>query len=143
MAKKQNLNVKALSPETLIEGFVTEAKLSDPAMRTTVAEMNKHVARFYAYADEIAARGGLPSLLPLLDSPDNWIAYRTADRLADLPETKDRAMAVLDRIADECSGSASASAERARNMIRYGDTLGDPVEVEKRLAEIRARDSAR
>jgi hypothetical protein len=136
---QENAVLKKLAPEALIEGFVREAKLSDPAMPLSAAEMNVHVSRFYAFADEIATRGGLPALLPLLDSTDNWLAYRVADRLADLEETRDRALATLDRIADECSGGASASAERARNMIRYGDPLGDPVEVEKRLAEIRAR----
>lgn len=39
-------------------------------------------------------------------------------------------------------GGRSSSARIARNMIRYGDALGDLVEVEKRLAKIRAHDGA-
>lgn len=137
MNKAEKVALTKMSPEELIEGFVREAKLSYPGAPTSVREMNAHVDNFYAYADEIARRGGLPSLLPLLDSSDDWIAYRTASRLARNEETKDRAMATLDRIADS-DGEGSGQANRARNMIRYNDPLGEPVAVEKRLAAIRA-----
>jgi len=78
-----------------------------------------------------------------LNRPDNWIAYCAAAALGIHEETKDVAFAILDRIDDECSGGASYSADIGRNMICYGDPLGDPVEVEQELAEIRARDRAR
>ncbi len=137
MTKAEKAALATMTPEQLIEGFVREAKLSYPGAPTSVREMNEHGERSYAYLDEIGSRGGMQSLIPLLDSPDDWIAYRTACRLARHDETKDRAMATLDRIAD-AEGIASGEADRARNMIRYGNTLGDPVEVEKELAAIRA-----
>ncbi len=138
MTKAETAALKTMTPEQLIEGFVREAKLSDPTMPTSVREMNEHGAKSYAYLDEIGSRGGLQSLIPLLDVRDDWIAYRTASRLARHDETKDRAMATLDRLADS-EGVASGEADRARNMIRYGDPLGDPVEVEKERAANPAR----
>jgi hypothetical protein len=73
-----------------------------------------------------------------MGSPDHWLAYYVANYYADHGATKDRAMAVLDRIADGRFRSASSAADTARNMIRYGNPFGDPVEEEKALAEIRA-----
>ena len=143
MAKTQKADLKNLSAEVLIEGFVFEAKLSDPETPGTVAELDEHGATWRAYASEIIARGGSKSLAELLDCADNWVAQCAGRALMVHEATKDQALAALDRIADECSGSASSSARIAKNMLRYGDPLGDPVEVEKRLAEIRARDGAR
>jgi hypothetical protein len=143
MPKHTKVDLKQLSPEALIERFVTEAKLSDPDTPATVAELDQHGAQWRAFAAEIVIRGGAHTLIQLLDVSDNWVAQCAARALMVHAETKDRAMAALDRIADECSGSASSSANIARNMIRYGDPLGDPIEVEKRLAEIRARDGAK
>ena len=144
MPEAGKADLKNLSPEALVEGFVTEAKLEDLGTSIgTVAQMNEHGARSQAYAAEIVARGGSKSLIALFESPDNWIAYCAAAALVVHEKTRDVALATLDRIADECSGGASFSADIGRNMIRYGDPLGDPVEVEKELAEIRARDGAR
>jgi hypothetical protein len=144
MRKVEKKDLNELSPEALLEGFVTEAKLEDLGTSIgTVAQMNEHGARSRAFANEIIARGGSKSLIALFESPDNWIAYCAAAALVIHEETKSVALATLDRIADERSGGASSSARIARNMIRYGDPLGDPVEVEKRLAEIRARDGAK
>ena len=75
-------------------------------------------------------------MLPLIDSPDTWVAFSAADRLADLEETRDRALAVLDRIADACVGYVSYRANTSRNVVRYGHPGGDPVEYAKRLTEI-------
>ncbi len=139
MTKAETAALKTMTPEQLIEGFVREAKLEGMGTSIgTVREMNEHGAKSYAYLDEIGSRGGLQSLIPLLDLRDDWIAYRTASRLARHDETKDRAMATLDRLADS-EGVASGEADRARNMIRYGDPLGDPVEVEKERAANPAR----
>lgn len=143
MTKAQKADLRKLSPEALIEGFVTEAKLSDPETPCSVAESDEHDARWRAYAKEIIARGGSRSLLELLSSPDNWVAQCAGRALMAQEATKEQALAALDRIADECSGIASFSADTARNLARYGDPGGDPVELEKRLAEIRARDGAR
>jgi hypothetical protein len=144
MPKSDKLDLKTLSPEALLEGFVTEAKLEELGTSIgTVERMNEHGARSRAYAAEIVARGGSESLIALFKSPDDWIAYSAAVALVIHDETKDIALATLDRIADECSGGASFSADIGRNMIRYGDPLGDPVAVEKELAEIRARDEKR
>lgn len=143
VAITQNADLKKLSPEALIEGFVTEAKLSDPETPATVPELDEHDAAWRAYASEIIARGGSKSLAELLNSPDNWVAQCAGRALMVHEATKDQALAALDRIADECSGIASFSADTARNISRYGDPDGDPVEVEKQLAEIRARDGAR
>ena len=129
-----------LSPEALVEGFITEVKLGDPLFGLPVEEANKHTDRWYAYSQAIAARGALPSLLPLIDSPDTRLAYCTTDRPADLDEPKDRALAALDRIADARVGTVSFMADNARNMVRYGDPGGDPVEIERNLVENRARE---
>ena len=120
-----------LSPEALIEGFVREAKLSDPSLETSVSEMNEHGDRSHDYASEIGRRGGLPSLLPLLDSDDNWIAYRTATQLARLPETQERALATLDRLAELRTGSTSFLANSSRNMVRYGNPVGAKWKTER------------
>jgi ElaB/YqjD/DUF883 family membrane-anchored ribosome-binding protein len=124
LTKAEKAELKKLPPEALIEGFVYEAKLNDPAMLTTVAEMNEHGTRSRAYAAEIVARGGAQSLAQLLDSSDKWLAYSAANALADLAETKDQALSTLDRLAEERSGNASASAQTTRNMVRYGTPWG-------------------
>lgn len=96
-----------------------------------------------AYAAEIVERGGAQSLVQLLDSPDNWIAYAAAETLVAREDTKDQALTTLDHLADERSGNASFAADTARNMRRYCNPGGDPVEVEKRLAKIREREDPR
>ena len=143
MTKTEQAALATLSDETLVEGFITEAKLSDPLFGLPVEKANEHMERFYAYAAAISTRGGLPSLLQLIDSPDIWLAYCTGDRLADLEETRDRALAVLDRIADARIGYVSYRANTARNVVRYGHPSGDPVETEKRLAKIVADERER
>jgi len=45
--------------------------------------------------------------LPLLDSPDDWIAYGTASELVDHSETKDRAMPGLTLLLPSVDASAS------------------------------------
>ena len=79
------------------------------------------------------------SLETLMENPDPFIAYSAAAALVKIPQFREAALAVLDRIADGRLGSASTRADIARNMIRYGNPDGDRVEVEKELAAIRDR----
>ena len=138
MTRSEKADLQKLSPEELLGGFVREAKLNDPAMSTTVREMNDHGAASRAYAEAIVSRGGLASLLPLIDLHDDWVAYSAAAQLVRHDETKDRALRALDRIADACSGSASGFADRARNMIRFGDPFGPP-SADTRVEDIPGR----
>ncbi len=140
MKKVTKYNFGKLTLEELIEGFVSEAALEGLGTSIgTIAQMNEHGDRSRAFGDEIVSRDGGKSLLPLLNFSDNWIAYSAAVALVILPDTKETALETLDRIADERSGRASSSANTGRNMVRYGNPLGAPDEVEKRLAEIRSR----
>jgi len=136
MTKAETAALATMTPEQLIEGFVRESKLVE---LSDVPRANIAVDDAAAYADEIRRRGGLPSLAPLLDSPDPFIAYSAARLLARLDDFRERGLAVLDRIAETNIGFPSSRADTARNMIRYGNPDGDPVEVEKELAAIRAR----
>ncbi len=136
MTKAETAALATMIPEQLIEGFVRESKLYQ---LSDVAEANKALERATGFVEEISRRGGLPSLTPLMGNSDHFIAYSAADRLADLPEFRERALAVLDRIAEMNVGFASSRADIARNMVRYGNPDGDPAVVEKRLAAIRAR----
>ncbi len=138
MTKAEKAALATMTPEQLIEGFVRESKL---VQLSHVRRANIAVDDAEAYANEIRRRGGLPSLAPLLDSPDPFIAYSVARHLARLEEFRERGLAVLDRIADGRLGFASGRARTARNMIRYGNPNGDPVEYEKELAAIRAREN--
>jgi len=69
---------------------------------------------------------------------DQFIAYSAAAALVKIAEFREPALAVLDQIADACIGAASFRADIARNVIRYGDYRGDPIQYEKELAEVRA-----
>ena len=73
--------------------------------------------------------------MELMENSDPYIAYSAGAALVKVPEFCERTLVVLDRIADEQLGSASGLADSVRNLIRYGD----PVEVEKEIAAIRAR----
>lgn len=136
MTKAETAALSTMTPEQLIEGFVRETKLYQ---LSGVQRANKAADDLAAIADEISRRGGLPSLAPLMDGPDPFIAYSAARLLARLEDFRERALAVLDRIADGHLGSASTRARIARNVIRYGNPDGDPVEYERELAEVRAR----
>ncbi len=131
-----------MSPESLIEGFLRESKLVEASLNGfgSEEEGGVHVAAVESYAAVIRERGGLPSLAPLLESDDPFIAYSVARLLARTHSHREAGIATLARVADLNSGVASVRADRSRNLLLYGDTLGDPVEVEKRLAEIRARE---
>ena len=138
MTKAETAALKIMTLEQLIEGFVYETKLYE---LSDVPRANKAADDLAAIAEEITRRGGLPSLAPLMDGPDLFLAYSAARLLARVDKFRDRALAVLDRIVDARVGSASTRARIARNVIRYGDPDGDPVELEKRLAVIRAREN--
>ncbi len=138
MTKAEKEALSTMTPEQLIEGFVREAKLYQ---LSDVPRANAALENKIAYADEIVRRGGHASLEALMANPDGFIAYSAAAALVKLPEFREAALAVLDRIADGRLGSASTRARIARNVIRYGSPDGDPVEFEKRLAVIRAREN--
>ncbi len=142
MTKAETAALATMTPEQLIEGFVRESKLVEISINGgRGAEATKHVDAVEAYGDEIRDRGGLPVLAPLMDGADPFLAYSAARRLARLDEFRERALAVLDHIAKMNVGTASFRSDTARNVIRYGNPNGDPVEYEKRLAAIRAREN--
>jgi hypothetical protein len=139
MTEAEAAAIATMTPEELISGFVRESKLIE--LGRNAGAKNRAVDAADAYADEIARRGGLPSLAPLMDGADSFIAYAAADRLGDVPEFRERALVVLDRIVEARLGFTSGRADTARNMIRYGNPNGDPVEYERRLVEIREREN--
>ena len=104
MSKAGTAALNAMTPEQLIEGFVHETKLYE---LSDVPQANKAADSLAAIAKEIARRGGLPSLAPMMDGPDLFLAYSAARLLARVDEFRDRALAVLDGIADACVGPAS------------------------------------
>ena len=125
-----------MTPEQLIEGFVHETKLYQlSSRRKSDAALDKKIA----LGEEIVRRGGCSSLMELMENSDPYIADSAGAALVKVPEFQERALVVLDRIADGQLGSASGLADSARNFIRYGNPDGEPVEVEKELAAIRAR----
>lgn len=124
VASGEEPDLETLSPEDVLGGFVLEAKLSDPALPFDAAETDDHALRSAAYASNMIARGGLHSLAELTDGDDPWVAYCAAVELGDYAETRERALATLDRIAAAGAGGASASADTARNMLRHGHPLG-------------------
>jgi hypothetical protein len=134
---KAEAALATMTPEQLIEGFVRETKLWQLG---TVRKRNEALKNKIAFADEIVRRGGVSSLIDLMGNSDPFIAYSAADQVADLTEFRERALVVLDRIADGRLGSVSGLAQTARNVIRFGSPNGDPSEYEKRLAAIRARE---
>lgn len=136
MTKAERAALATMSPEQLVEGFVREAKLYE---LSDVSKANAALENELAYAAEIERRGGMPSLAPLLDSSDPFIAYSVARLLARLENFQKRALGVLDSIVESHVGFASDLADTARNMVRYGNPDGDPIEVENRRAAIRAR----
>jgi len=138
MTKVEKEALSTMTPEQLIEGFVREAKLYQ---LSDVPRANAALDNQIAYEGEIKRRGGLSSLVQLMENADAFIAYSAAGALVTIPEFREAALAVLDRIADGRLGSASTRARIARNVIRYGSPDGDPVEFEKRLAVIRAREN--
>jgi len=138
MTKAEKAALATMTPEQLIEGFVRETKLYQ---LSTVPRSNEALKNKIAFADEIVRRGGFSSLIELTENADPFIAYSAADQLADLADFRERALVVLDRIADGRLGATSGLADTARNVIRYGNPNGDPVEYEKRLAAIRAREN--
>jgi hypothetical protein len=138
MTKAEKASLATMTPEQLIEGFARETKLYQ---FSDVPLANEALKKKIEFGDEIVRRGGQSSLETLMANPDPFIAYSAADQLADMPQFREAALAVLDRIADACVGSASFRADIARNVIRYGDFRGDPIEHEKRLAVIRAREN--
>ena len=140
MTKAETAALSTMTSEQLIEGFVRETKLYQ---LSDVPRANKAADDLASIAEEIKRRGGLPSLAPLMDGHDPFIAYSAARLLARTEEFKERALDVLDRIADANIGSASFRADIARNVIRYGDYRGDPVQYEKELAESVARANER
>jgi hypothetical protein len=132
--------LKTVPTEELIERFIHEAGFTDPKVATTYEERAKHIKNVEAYADEIGRRDQLGALIPLLNSRDNWIAYSTADQLVQFDVTEACAMAALDRIADaESDGITSGFANRARNMVRFGDPCGafkSPTELEREFLRV-------
>ena len=138
MTKAETAALPTMTPEQLIESFVRETKLYQ---LSDVPKANAALKNKVAFADETIRRGGHASLEALMANPDPFIAYSPADQLADISEFRQRALDVLDRIADACVGSASFRADIAQNVIRYGSPDGDPIEFEKRLAVTRARDN--
>ena len=138
MTKAEKVSLATMTPEQLIEGFVRETKLYQ---LSDVPRANAALENKIAYADEIVRRGGHASLETLMENPDPFIAYSAAAALVRIPQFREAALAVLDRIADGRLGFASDCGDTARNMIRYGNPNGDPVEYEKRLAAIRAREN--
>ena len=138
MTKAQMAALKTMTPEQLIEGFVREAKLYE---LSDVPNANEALEKKIGFAEEIIRRGGHASLEALMANPDPFIAFSAAGSLVKILEFREAALTVLDRIADARVGSASTEARIARNVIRYGDPDGDPVELEKRLAVIRAREN--
>jgi hypothetical protein len=138
MTKAETAALPTMTPEQLIEGFVRETKLYQ---LSDVPKANAALENKIAFADEIIRRGGHASLEALMANPDPFIAYSAAAALVKLDAFRERALDVLDRIAEARVGSASTRARIARNVIRFGDPDGDPVELEKRLAVIRAREN--
>ena len=138
MTKAETAALRTMTPEELIDGFVRETKLYE---LSDVPAANAALEKKIAFGEEIVRRSGQPSLETLMANADPFIAYSAAAVLVRLPDYRDRALAVLDQIADAKVGSASTRSRIARNVIRYGDPDGDPVELEKRLAVIRAREN--
>jgi hypothetical protein len=138
MTKGETASLRAMTPEQLIEGFIRETKLYE---LSDVPAANAALERKIALGEEIVRRGGQASLETLTANADPFIAYSAAAVLVKLADFRDRALAVLDRIADAKVGSASTRTRIARNVIKYGDPDGDPIELEKRLAVIRAREN--
>jgi len=140
MTKAETAALATMTPEQLIEGFVHETKLYQ---LSDVPKANKALEKKIAFGNEIARRGGHSSLETLMANPDPFVAYSAAAALVKITEFRERALTVLDRIADACIGTASTRARIARNVIRYGDYRGDPVQYEKELAESVARSRER
>ena len=118
VAKVEKGALKSASPQELIEGFVREWKIFEFA---DVDAANRQYPVAVAYDEEIARRGGLRSLAPLMDHDDPFIAYNAARLLMALDDLRDRALATLDRIADARVGFASSQADTARHIARYGE----------------------
>ena len=140
MTKAETASLKSMTPEQLIEGFVREAKLYE---LSNVPRANEALEKKIAFAEEIIRRGGHASLEALMANPDPFIAFSAAGSLVKIPDFREAALTVLDRIADARVGSASTEARIARNVIRYGDYRGDPVQYQKELAESVASAKAR
>lgn len=116
-------SLRQIREEELIKGFIREAKATNPTSPdVTYDARQRHVRFCTAYSNELARRDQLDLLLPLLASPDSWIAFCTAERLGQYKGMESVALATLDSVANDISaGVVARLATICRDAIRRSE----------------------